>query len=179
MEEWRDIKDYEGYYQVSNLGRIRSLDRTFLREDGTTCSWKGQIRKQTKQTNGYLTVTLTKNNITKRFRVHRLVAETFIPNPKKYTDASHKDENLLNNSADNLEWCDHKTNCRTPERIKRLRNKGKWVVKLSTNNEILHFYRNCTAASKDTGVDFTSIYGCCENKPHNKTAGGFKWVYTN
>ena len=177
MEEWRDIEGYEGYYQVSNEGRIRSLDRTFLREDGSTCTWKGKILSQSKQTNGYLTVQLYKNNITKRFRVHRLVAEAFIPNPNNYTDASHIDENFLNNNASNLEWCEHKTNCRTPQRIKRLQNKGKWVIRLSTNNEILHFYRNCTTASKETGIDFYSIYDCCNNKPHCHTAGGFVWKY--
>ncbi len=178
MEEvWKDIKDYEGYYQVSNLGRVRSVDRTFIREDGSTCTWSGRIRKLNPQTNGYLTVVLTKNNNSKRFRVHRLVAETFVPNPNNYPDACHKDENFLNNEASNLEWCEHKTNCNTPKRLEKLQNKGKWIIKLSKNNEILHFYRNCAEASKETGIDYSSIYGCCENKPHHFTAGGYRWKY--
>lgn len=96
-EEWRDIKGYEGLYQVSNFGRVYNVLRgTFLHQ----C-----VRK-----NGYQQVTLCKAHSQHTFRTHRLVAEAFIPNPDNYTQINHKDEDKTNNCVDNLEWCDAKYN---------------------------------------------------------------------
>ena len=96
-EEWRDIKGYEGLYQVSNYGRVKSL-----------CSRNQKILKPCDCGNGYLIVSLhDKDKKVHTVKVHRLVAREFVENlnPDVLTDVNHKDENKLNNSADNLEWC--------------------------------------------------------------------------
>lgn len=106
MEVWKDIKGYEGIYQVSNLGNIKSLDRITC--DGKRI--KGRNLKGGGGKNIYISVLLCKNGNYKSFKVHRLVAETFIDNPKNLPMVNHKDENKKNNHVENLEWCDAKYN---------------------------------------------------------------------
>lgn len=106
QEIWKDIKNYEGLYQVSNLGRIKSLDRLDIYGRRV----HGRILKPGKDHQGYLGIGLCKEGIRKSKRIHRLVAETFIPNPNKYLEVNHKDEDKENNAINNLEWCDRKYN---------------------------------------------------------------------
>ena len=103
IEEWKDVKGYEGLYMISNLGRIKSLQG---------CKYRKQERilKQYKKTGGYYQVSLSKNHKSKWFTVHRLVAINFIDNPNNYPQINHIDENKSNNSASNLEWCTAKYN---------------------------------------------------------------------
>ena len=93
-EIWKDIKGYEGVYQVSNLCKVRSLQYN-----------KQKILKIGYTNKGYGSINLCKNGKISHRNVHRLVAETFIPNPNKYFCVNHKDENPRNNNVDNLEWC--------------------------------------------------------------------------
>ena len=102
MEEWRDIKGYEGRYQISSEGRVRSLDR--IGKNGY--SYKGKILKPRPTKRGYIKANLSG----KIYAVHRLVAQAFIPNPNNYPVVNHKDENPSNNCIENLEWCDVKYN---------------------------------------------------------------------
>lgn len=105
-EIWKDIEGYEGYYQVSNLGRVRSLDRILFKSNGRTEKRQGQIMLPCKGKDGYLLIGLRRETKSKKsFSVHRLVAEAFIPNPNNLPQVNHKDENIHNNNADNLEWC--------------------------------------------------------------------------
>lgn len=106
MEEiWKDIEGYEGLYQVSNLGRVKSLG------NGKSNNSKERIKKQTNtNTRGYLQVQLSKDGSKKMFLVHRLVASAFIPNPNDLETVNHKDENKENNSVKNLEWMTNKDN---------------------------------------------------------------------
>lgn len=104
-EEWRSIEGYEGLYEVSNLGFVRSLDR--ITPDGR--SIKGRVLKFG-YAKGYPEVNLSKNGIAIGARVHRLVADAFIPNPDNLSCINHKDENPKNNRVDNLEWCTYKHN---------------------------------------------------------------------
>lgn len=97
-EIWKDIVGYEGLYQVSNLGRVKSLN------------YGGKIMGVTTLPKGYLKIGLTKNKIRKYYFIHRLVAETFIPNPNNYPCVNHKDCNTSNNCINNLEWITHKDN---------------------------------------------------------------------
>lgn len=103
---WKDIKGYEGIYQISNYGevlRLSSYDsRNHLRNK--------RILKQRKNADGYMQVGLHKNGQEKKFLIHRLVAENFIDNPNEYLEINHKDENKQNNSVINLEWCNRKYN---------------------------------------------------------------------
>ena len=101
MEEiWKDISGYEGVYQVSNLGNVRSLDRL----DGRGRNIQGVLLKQVISTNDYLKVTLYKNGKSKTKTVHRLVAEAFIPNTENKPQVNHIDEDKLNNIVYNLDW---------------------------------------------------------------------------
>lgn len=106
MEIWKDIKGYEGIYQVSNLGNIKSLPRKY--KNGRT--EKEIIKKPSKLPKGYLRIPLCKNGKTKYYYVHRLVAETFIPNLEKLPCINHKDCKTANNNVDNLEWVSYKEN---------------------------------------------------------------------
>jgi hypothetical protein len=122
MEIWKDIEGFEGLYQVSNLGRVKSLERkaTFGR------SWlivKEKILKNKGKEGHYHCVNLY-NNIVKNYRrdVHRLVAIAFIPNPNNYPLVMHKDDNKHNNSVDNLIWGTHKMNTQDMLRKNRQRN---------------------------------------------------------
>ena len=109
QERWCDIPEYEGKYQISNLGRIKSLSRTSNNRNGSFKT-KEIIMKPMKASNGYLIACLWKNNKQKKFIIHKLVADAFIPNPNGYKEINHKDENKENNIVDNLEWCNHKYN---------------------------------------------------------------------
>lgn len=104
QEVWKDIKNYEGCYQVSNLGRVRSLTRKVKTFNGVRTS-KGQLLKPLKTNTGYYRVDLKQNQKDKYMSIHRLVAEAFIPNPNNYPIINHKDNNPQNNCVDNLEWC--------------------------------------------------------------------------
>lgn len=104
-EIWKDIKGYEGLYQVSNHGRVRSLDRIIV-DNWCTRKFKGQVLNPTEH-NGkqpYLYVSLSKQGEVKKYFVHQLVAETFIPNPENKPQVNHKDGDPQNNKASNLEW---------------------------------------------------------------------------
>lgn len=118
QEIWKDIDEYIGYYQVSNLGRVKSLDR--ITSKGRFR--KGQILKQTISTSGYCVVELCKNGSGKQYRVNILVAKTFITNddPINKTQVGHKDETKTNNRVDNLEWVTPKDNCNMPLRKQRI-----------------------------------------------------------
>ena len=119
MEEWRDIKGYEGKYQVSNLGRVKSLN--YHREN------REEILSNVPDKYGYLIVSLCKNGKELAFKIHRLVALHFIENPNNYPQINHKDENKQNNRADNLEWCTAKYNnnygTRTQRQSEKLKGK--------------------------------------------------------
>jgi hypothetical protein len=95
MEIWKDIQGYEGIYQISNLGRIKSLHRDYT---------NGRILNPAKNNRGYLRLGLSGNGKVRYDSVHRLVAETFIPNPKNLPEVNHIDGNKLNNRVENLEW---------------------------------------------------------------------------
>lgn len=109
-EIWKDINGYEGYYQVSNLGRIKSLDRIITRCDGVKQFKKGGIKTPKNSTDGYNLITLSKNGKGKTQGIHIIVAKHFIPNPNNLPEVNHKDFNRKNNCANNLEWCTHQDN---------------------------------------------------------------------
>ena len=120
MEEiWKDIEGYEGLYEVSSYGRVRSLGQFVNHNYGGDAYRKGRILKPGLGSKKYLSVTLSKNGIQKQYSVHRLVAQAFIPNINNLPIINHKDEDRTNNSVDNLEWCDYKYNVNYGNRLNK------------------------------------------------------------
>ena len=113
MEEiWEDIDEFKGAYQASNLGRVRSIDRIITYRNGSRRLTKGTILSIEKNKLGYAQVTLSRHDKMYSRRVHRLVAQTFIPNPNNYNEINHIDGNKENNKINNLEWCNRSQNIR-------------------------------------------------------------------
>ena len=110
-EIWRPVVGYEGLYDVSSYGRVRSLDRYVKGRYGNYRLHKGKILSPAKDTTGYLKVVLACNGKCKTIKVHRLVAQVFILNPDNLLEVNHKDEDKTNNRVENLEWCNRKYNC--------------------------------------------------------------------
>ena len=183
-EIWKDIKGYEGLYQVSNLGKIKSLSRKIFNGKNYYIS-KEKILKPAKDKDGYVQVLLYKNNRHKTYKVHRLVAMAFIPNPNNLPQINHKDENKQNNRAENLEWCTNKYNCNYgtwKEKVSKA-NKGKIglrgsnspranKVKCITTGET---FNSLIEAEQKYNIKYQNISACCRGK--KKTAGGYRWEY--
>ena len=109
-EEWRPIVGYEGLYEVSNTGQVKSFDRYVKYSNGRIHLHKGKVLSPIKDRDGYLQVNLCYSGRINSIKVHRLVAQAFIPNPDNLPQVNHKDENKTNNCVENLEWCDSKYN---------------------------------------------------------------------
>lgn len=180
-EIWKDIESFEGLYQVSSKGRIRSLDRNVHHRN--SCQFKkGIILLPLKAGANYLYVNLWKNNKRKFVGIHRLVALAFIPNPLGLKQVNHKDENKSNNNVSNLEWCDAKYNINygtTRQKISEgvIRNNGFAVPIIQKDiygNQIATF-RSAAEAERATGICASSIRKVCKKRPWFKTAGGFYW----
>ena len=118
IEEWRPVVGYEGLYEVSNTGQVRSLDRY----DSMNRFLRGRILRLFTDGLGYLRAQLYSNSKRKSFLVHRLVAQAFILNPDNLPQVNHRDENPSNDNVDNLEWCDGKYNVNYGTRIDRIRD---------------------------------------------------------
>lgn len=108
METWKKIPDYD--YEVSDLGNLRSMDKTITTSTGNTVNYKGKLRKPQVNSKGYVNAVLFKNGKATTYSLHQLVATLFIPNPNNYPEINHIDGNKSNNSVSNLEWCTHSQN---------------------------------------------------------------------
>lgn len=165
---WKDIKGYEGYYQVSSHGQVRSLDRIVM-SSGFPRKIKGQILAQTTDRKGYKHLRLRKNGEEKSFFVHRLVAEAFVHNkrPEEYIQVNHKDEDKANNHYSNLEWCTQEYNLNYGTRNQRL---SKPVI---AYNEKQTLYFNSMTEANYEGFAQSSISRCVRGKL--KTHKGYHW----
>lgn len=178
MEIWKDIKGYEGIYQVSSYGRIKSLNYRNLNKE--------KILKQSTDNRGCKRITLNKNKERKTYQVHRLVAIHFIPNLNNYPCINHKDENPSNNNIENLEWCTHKynnnygtRNKRHSKKIQGSKHPQSKKVKCITTGEIF----NCMQeAARKYNVSQAHITHCCQGRrnytgKHPTTKEPLKWEY--
>lgn len=181
-EVWKPVKGYEGLYEVSNHGRIRSLDR-MVRNRGGYAVKKGKIIRDAALSGGkYRKVSLWKDNKGKSVLVHRLVAEVFLPNPNSLLEINHKDENPQNNCVDNLEWCDRIYNARYGTSIRRGAEKRKGVpvgeqpiLQFSKAGVLIARYDSALKAAKTIGGNNSGICRCANGKV--KTSYGFVWMW--
>lgn len=180
MEEiWKDVEGFEGFYQVSNLGRVKSLPRLHKFAHGYYMTKEKILSPRTcgKQRE-YLAVSLQIDGKTKQYKVHRLVAIAFIPNPCGYNEINHKDENKGNNKMDNLEWCTRSYNVNYGSRIEKQRKALiKPVIAYSKAYEFVKEFDSLVDASKFAKVDATNISRAC--KKEGRISGGYLWKYKN
>lgn len=197
QEIWKDIDGYEGLYQVSNLGNVKSLN---YRKQNYSKNLTPKVNNC-----GRLWVELRKNGSRKQILIHRLVAIAFIPNENNFPQINHKDENTMNNVVENLEWCDAEYNSnyswkRHPEWKKKSVPKniirgedwkrvhkshpGGWkngpkdrrkIFQCSLNGEVLNEWNSISEVSRINNWNYSSIKRCCDGE--RKSAYGFKWQY--
>lgn len=171
MEVWRDIDGYDGNYQVSNYGNVRSLDRIV---HGTNDYFQ-KGKKLAKSNDGrYDFVKISYNGIRKNQYIHILVATYFVDNPNNYKCINHKDENKRNNRFDNLEWCTKKYNANYGERNSKISKKLSRKVARIKNGEIDKIYNSQTEVKKD-GFLQSQVSKCCNGLL--KTHKGYQWKF--
>ena len=167
-EIWKDIKGYEGIYKINTKGDIKSSPRK-----GT----KGGLLKQFEDKDGYLCVGLNKNDKRKTFKVHRLVAMTFVPNLYDLPEVNHKDEDKTNNCVENLEWCDHEYNSNYGTRGERIAKAlSKAVYSIDEYGNVEHF-NSINEAQRITGIFVSNII--CAITGEYSQSGNRKWYYEN
>lgn len=176
-EIWKDIENYEGIYQISSYGRIKSLKRKTNNQFG-----KRDIILKAQRNGNYLGVRLSKNGNTKTYFVHRLVAKVFIQNPNNYNVVNHLDSNPLNNNVNNLELTTYKGNMqhcimqgRFADNTKYLKHEGfgkKKVKRISKNEEKIY---NSLADTEKDGFIRQHVRNCCNKKL--KTHKGYTWEW--
>lgn len=172
-EEWRAVVGYEGLYEVSNLGRVRSLFR-----------YK-KILKPIMTNKGYYRVVLSVCDVRKQYNIHRLVAMAFVPNPNNYPCVNHKDETRTNNNANNLEWCTYKYNtnyghCLEKRKTRRSCKSFQKPVKQMKNGEVIKVYESIAQAVRELNLGEyadSNITQTCKITRWHKSAYGFEWEY--
>ena len=168
-EFWKPVVGYEGLYEVSNFGRVKSIK-----------FGKERILKPGTNGRGYSKVVLCKNGKKKRYLVHRLVAEAFLPNPNNLPQVNHRDENKLNNNAENLEWCSAKYNINFGTRNEKVAEKNtngkcsKTVLQYDLEGNFIREWKSTAECGKN-GFNQGNVAECCQGK--RKTHKGFIWRY--
>jgi hypothetical protein len=190
MEIWKDIEGYEGLYQVSNLGRLRSFDRVVRHSKGVPFvkTVRGRIMSIINLNRGYNRINLSVNNNRRSFFIHRLVASAFIENNEGLPEVNHLNGIKTDNRAVNLEWCTSSENSRhailiglqKPTRpwqgkTGALNPSSKPVLQFTKQGIVITEYASAHEAMRATGIDFSFIAMCCRGKC--KTAKGFVWKY--
>lgn len=176
QEIWKDIKGYEGLYQISNYGNVKSLKRYVNTNGGAKRLVKEKMLKPVIDNTNYYVVSLWKNNICQRTHIHRLVIENFISNTYNKTFVNHIDGNKLNNNVDNLEWCTPKENNihayeiglnPSRKKVNQYDLKGNFIKTWNSIREASNFYKT------------SHISECCNNNSNRNIAKGFLWRYAD
>ena len=196
-EVWKPIEGYEGLYQVSNMGRVKSLERKVW-----NCKGRGyymtiheRIKKTSKDSWGYLRVALYKDGKVKNHLIHRLVGQAFLENPMGYDEINHKDENKQNNCVDNLEWCSHSYNNTYNDKAKKagkkaaeklrgrkqteeqIKKKSKPVFSVDRDSGLIMWWQSANEAGRVLGINRSHIADCCKGKA--KSCGNHYWFYAD
>ena len=169
-EIWKPVRNYEGLYEVSNLGRVKSLN---YKRTG-----KERILKAGKSGNGYLQVNLYKDGNREQPLVHRLVATAFLDNADNLPEVNHKDEDKTNNCVENLEYCSRLYNMNYGTGSKRSAEKrSKPVFSVDKKSGLIMWWESAKEAERCTGINNGNIINCCQGR--QKSAGGHIWFYTD
>lgn len=181
---WKDIPGYEGHYQASTDGHIRSMTKVVNVRNGYKAVKKGKELTPLNLRKGYYGVRLSKEGHAKTERVHRLVALTFLPNPEGLPCVNHKDENPKNNCVDNLEWCTYAYNnaygsCREKAARARVNHPrmSRAVLQFSLSGEFIAEYPSLAAVERAHGYDAAHVDACALHKPKARTAYGYIWRF--
>lgn len=190
-EEWKDIPGYEGYYQVSNLGRVKSLSRKVFINQHTRLMPEIIKIPQKHSTGNYQSVVLSKHGKKTTRLIHRLVAKAFIPNPNNKPEVDHIDGNQTNNKATNLRWVTHKENTNFPiyrhrqSEAKKGSKSPQWgkygklhhnaipIVRIDLDGMVTEY--ECLMAAARDGFNLNAIWNCCNGRAH--THKGYRWMY--
>ena len=182
-EIWKDITGYEGYYMVSNLGRVKSLERTVRCNRGYKTIHERILRTR-KTRCGYIIVNLNQDGKMKTHYVHQLVATAFCENQMGYTEVNHINEDKSDNRAENIEWCSRSYNInygthnkRSAEKRRNDPNRSKPVIGVDKVTGLIVEFLSISEASRQLGINQGSLCSCLKGKL--KSCGGFYWYYSN
>lgn len=194
QEIWKPIEGWEGLYEISNLGRVRGVEKV-TPFGSRTKTYHMRLLTPCVGKRGYYVVALNHNNKAKTYTLHRLIAKAFIPNPENKPCIDHIDGNKLNNKIDNLRWCTYKENSNNPITRKKMSTSTKknWNIGLFENRNnityrkvgqytkngiLLMVYNSIKEASEQTNINASSITCVCTGRnPKRHTAGGFIWKH--
>ena len=176
MEIWKNIKGYEGLYQVSDQGRVKSLERIIIKKDGRKFTVKERVLKPGVTKDGYLIVALHAGDKQKTLTVHRLVCTAFHENLENKPCVNHINENKTDNRASNLEWCTYKENNNHGTRVARVtKTRSKPVGQYTLDSELVKVWASPREAERQGGFDSSTISNVANGK--RKTHKGFIWRY--
>ena len=179
-EYWKPVVGYEGLYEVSNWGRVKSIDKIINHYPSGKSIRRGKLISLHNDGNGYLTVCLCKNGISKSYKVHRLVAEAFIPNPNNYPCVNHRNEIKTDNRVENLEYCSYSYNNTYGTRLQKVSEKmtngklSKPVLQYTLDGQFVREWPS-TMECERNGFNHSAVAACCRGKLKNYK--GFLWEY--
>lgn len=162
LEQWKSIEEYKETYEISNFGRVKNIKTR-------------NVLKNRTDKDGYLDIALFKNGKRKRFKIHRLVAQAFIPNPKNLPQVNHMDEDKQNNRDTNLEWCTNKYNVNYGTNRNRAAEKMSKKIKIIYPDGTFHFCNSISRFSKENHLSKGDIWMVLNGV--NKTYHGMKFEY--
>lgn len=171
-EIWKDIEGYEGLYQVSNMGRVRSLDR----KDARGNRIKGTMLAGGSDGKGYHTIALCRDGDVKNNLTHRLVAKAFLDNPNNLPEVNHKDEDKENNAVSNLEWCTSRYNIMYGTRTKRAAKAKEQPIYVVSGSGNRYFFSSTKKAAELLGLDGYNVSKCLNRKRKHHHGFSFMWA---
>ena len=179
-EYWKPVVGYEGLYEVSNWGRVKSIDKIINHYPSGKSIRRGKLISLHNDGHGYLTVCLCKNGISKHYKVHRLVAEAFLPNPNNYPCVNHRNEIKTDNRVENLEFCSYSYNNTYGTRLQKVSEKmtngklSKRVLQYTLDGEFIKEWESVKETGRN-GFNYKLVHACIIGK--QKTHKGFIWKY--
>lgn len=179
MEQWRDIDGFEGMYQVSDLGRVRSLERTVkMVRYGKEYDMhhKGRILKTIVMKDGYESIQIFKDSKHHTYKVHRLVAKAFLPNPDNLPEVNHKDGNKCNNTSENLEWCTRGHNIRHAFKNGLIDKNNMTCNRKRVMRSDGIVFDSLTEAARASGACVGNVSKCCSGELRHTAGYGFQFA---